>query len=162
MNSSPVRVCVCVCSSTLIVPVHVVIPLRSETVYHVHRVSQRCRRRAPGRHPQVRLLGQRLQREHGGELQLRGRKRRAGQEAQDGVPENGTQGCGAAGGQARAEERGQRAGESQDARPVQSLLPAEDHAALGTGGHQALQTGHAAPGVQLHRAPPADTGERQI
>lgn len=60
-------------------------------------------------------------------------------------------------GQAGPEERGERARESEDARAEQSLLPVEDYFTVGSTGHQTLQAGHPATGLQLHRAPATDT-----
>lgn len=140
---------------------------------HVHRLPERCGGSSRGGDAGLRRAENGLeqgvcdfQREHRGELQLRGRvapegPRRPGQEEEGTHQEEPLERC-QPGGETGSTQRGQRARASPDAGAEQGLLQAQDHPALGAPGHQTLQAGHAQAGVQLHRPLEADPGQRQV
>lgn len=66
------------------------------------------------------------------------------------------------GGAPDAEKRCQRQGEGADESAEQSLLQTKNQPALGTCGHQAVQTGHAPTRLQLHISPEAAAAGRPI
>ena len=67
----------------------------------------------------------------------------------------------AAGRETAAAQRGERARASADARPLQGLLPPQDHAAMGAAGHQAVQAGHPPSRHLLHSAPATPNWSRR-
>lgn len=62
--------------------------------------------------------------------------------------------------EAAAKERSEREGTGAYACPEQGVLPPEDHAALGTGRHEAVKAGHPAPRHELHRSPQGHLNRR--